>query len=47
MDQMVAIDLRAVENVSAGRTSASRRDMELTLQYDAHGTPNLNWMHWF
>ena len=39
MDQMLAIDLHAVENVSADRTSVSRRDMELTLQYDARGTP--------
>ena len=39
MDQMVAIDLHAEENVSAGRTSVSCRGIELRLQYDARGTP--------
>ena len=44
---MVVIDLRAEENVSVGRTSVSRRNMESTLQYDARGMPHCNWMHWF
>ena len=44
MDQMVVIDLHAEENVSAGRTSVSRRNMGSTLQYDARGTPHFSLM---